>query len=305
MGGAERKNFKIFRELCGDKTLENVIIATTFWDTITPEVGDARQYEMSWNPNFYRSAIDRGAHFDRHDGTLESAHHLIAELVGFAPRALLIQEEMVDEGKSISETAAGAFIQDELTRDADAAEDRLDSLNEQMANAGVANGKYDVEIENLKKALEQTRGELEKIQLESKKLLETPSAAKPGSGERMRQIVRAMMRKETKLWETAQGSDSKKTLPVEVPEVVNGGYSRSVGSSMPQISPLNIRKRGSGSTTGSRTSTPNLLSTTAGSSVPPPPPPKSPAEIVLSLAIRSNKRFLDQEYYVPTFLRAR
>ena len=39
-------NMRLFRQLCGDGALGNVILATSFWDQVTPSVGAKREREL-------------------------------------------------------------------------------------------------------------------------------------------------------------------------------------------------------------------------------------------------------------------
>ncbi|KAG5219505.1 P-loop containing nucleoside triphosphate hydrolase protein [Salix suchowensis] len=50
MGGASTRNFKLFRGLCGDNMLQNVVIVTNMWSQVPLDVGEAREEELkrSW-----------------------------------------------------------------------------------------------------------------------------------------------------------------------------------------------------------------------------------------------------------------
>jgi hypothetical protein len=43
--GIAGRNFKMFRELCGDSTLKNVILVTNMWGDVPQDVGEAREEE--------------------------------------------------------------------------------------------------------------------------------------------------------------------------------------------------------------------------------------------------------------------
>ncbi|KZP07740.1 hypothetical protein FIBSPDRAFT_679870, partial [Athelia psychrophila] len=110
MGGIAVRNFGMFRKLCGDKSLKNVAIVTNFWSEVDPAVGDAREAELRGDDTFFKPVLEKQAKLLRHDGTLAAAHAVIAQIVDNQPMALLIQEELVDEHKSISDTAAGVEV---------------------------------------------------------------------------------------------------------------------------------------------------------------------------------------------------
>ncbi|KIP04290.1 hypothetical protein PHLGIDRAFT_109800 [Phlebiopsis gigantea 11061_1 CR5-6] len=114
MGGVSRRNLSMFRKLCGDETLRNVVIATTMWSEVTPERGAARELELRTDEILFKPLIDRGATMFRHENTLASAHALLRHLADNRPAPLRIQRELVDEGKDITQTAAGVELDREL-----------------------------------------------------------------------------------------------------------------------------------------------------------------------------------------------
>jgi len=113
MGGISRRNFSMFRRLCGDSTLKNVVIVTNMWGEVTPEKGEARELELSTDDAFFKPALEKGAVLDRHLHTKESGMRILARVVDNHPLALKIQTELVDEKKALLDTAAG----DELNRE--------------------------------------------------------------------------------------------------------------------------------------------------------------------------------------------
>ncbi|KAG5636062.1 hypothetical protein H0H81_009233 [Sphagnurus paluster] len=112
MGGISSRNFKMFRNLCGDKTLENVAIVTNMWAGVDLHIGEAREKELASKDMFFKPVLDKGAKLVRHDHTLESAHNIIRSFFNQVPQALQIQQEL-DSGMDISQTSAGR----ELDRD--------------------------------------------------------------------------------------------------------------------------------------------------------------------------------------------
>ena len=113
IGGISRRNFSMFRKLCGDETLGNVVIVTNMWGEVAPEIGAAREHELMTDDILFKPVIDQGARMLRHDRTLVSARAILHHIITNCPRALRIQKELVDEGKDIMQTAAGV----ELDRD--------------------------------------------------------------------------------------------------------------------------------------------------------------------------------------------
>ncbi|KAF9496552.1 hypothetical protein BDN71DRAFT_1366413, partial [Pleurotus eryngii] len=110
MGGTSTSNFKMFRGLCGDTALQNVVIVTNMWSEVPFDVGEAREEQLKSRDIFFKPALDKGAQIWRHDNTSTSARAIIHGIVFKDPLALCIQRELVDEQKDIAETAAGAEL---------------------------------------------------------------------------------------------------------------------------------------------------------------------------------------------------
>ena len=112
MGRSAVNQLDIFRELCGDDsaTLKNVIFATNRWDLLErEEVGVRRQIELENDHRFWKPMCKKGSKVRRYDGTTESAIKLIQLIMRNKPQPLKIQQELVDDGKPLSETRAGRF----------------------------------------------------------------------------------------------------------------------------------------------------------------------------------------------------
>ena len=106
----------MFRKLCGESTLQNVVIVTNMWGEVDPKLGDAREAELVREDIFFKPVLDKGARMSRHDNTCPSAKRIIRLILENHPLPLRIQEELVDEQKDISQTGAG----EELNRELDA-----------------------------------------------------------------------------------------------------------------------------------------------------------------------------------------
>lgn len=110
VGGTMRKNFNVFKQICGEDTLKNVIVATTMWDTVSPQVGETRERELASNDQYFKSVLDKDAHMVRYDNTTESARQVLQRVIDNHPLPLQIQNEMLNEEKEISQTAAAAEL---------------------------------------------------------------------------------------------------------------------------------------------------------------------------------------------------
>ena len=57
IGGTSRRNFRIFRELCGKESLCNVLIVTTMWLSVEPKVGETREQGLKTSERAYRLPV--------------------------------------------------------------------------------------------------------------------------------------------------------------------------------------------------------------------------------------------------------
>lgn len=110
MGGIARQNFSTVMRLIGDKAIQNTVIVTTMWDRVSNQEGEERLHQLKTSELFFKSAVDEGAPVTVHQRTVDSAQAIIRHLLCKSPVPLEIQKELVDEGKDISETAAGIEV---------------------------------------------------------------------------------------------------------------------------------------------------------------------------------------------------
>lgn len=163
IGGVARKNFRLFRKLCGDDTLEHVQIVTNMWSSVEREVGEEREHSLATSDRFFKPALDKGARFVRHDNTRHSAHAIIRQLVGLPPVALQLQREMVDEHKRLSDTDAGAIIHGELKQEVEKHVMEMQGMKSDLEELLQAKDQdHKEEIEELTSALAEMRMKLEK-----------------------------------------------------------------------------------------------------------------------------------------------
>lgn len=114
VGGSARKNFNMFCKLCGEDALPNVVLLTSMWGEVTPERGAARERELATDDLLFKPALDSGANMLRYGDSVESARSIISSIMNNSPRALRIQEQLVDAQTDIADTDAGQHLQQEL-----------------------------------------------------------------------------------------------------------------------------------------------------------------------------------------------
>ena len=168
-GGVATRNFKMFRELCGEKTLKNVVIVTTMWGEVTPAKGAAREAELATNTKFFKSAIDKQALLLRHDNTLSSAQSILCRIIHNQPLSLRIQDEVVTEGKDISQTAAGEELGRELAEQTRKFQAEMSALQEQT-NAAIREKDEETRME-LEEGRQNLRNQMMKAQMDMNKLV--------------------------------------------------------------------------------------------------------------------------------------
>ena len=127
----------MFRNLCGETSLRNVVIVTTMWDEITQLTGEERERELANKDVFFKPALDKGARLARHMDTLESAQAIIRSIIdnqSIIPITLQIQEEL-SRGLSISETQAGRELGRELFEQMERHRQEMRGLMSEMQEA--------------------------------------------------------------------------------------------------------------------------------------------------------------------------
>jgi len=168
MGGIAAKNFRMFRKLCGNTALQNVVIVTNRWGEVDPQVGAAREEELKSDDLFFKPAIDEGARTARHENTVPSAEKIIRLILENQPRPLRIQEELVNEQKDISETSAGEELNREINAQIKKHREEMRALREEMKQAmrdKDEKTRREIEVESRK-----MRGEIARLENDSHRL---------------------------------------------------------------------------------------------------------------------------------------
>ena len=153
----------MFRELCGDSTLRNVILVTNMWGAVSQDVGEEREEELT--TSFFKPVLNGGARLARHHNTIQSAHDIIRSIIRNQPAALQIQRELVDEGKGIIDTAAGEAINKELNEQIRRHQAELKTVKEEMEQVmkerdEETRRELDEETRKLQEHIERTRVDL-------------------------------------------------------------------------------------------------------------------------------------------------
>ena len=183
-GGIAGRNFDMFRKLCGDVTMSNVVLVTNMWSEVPSNIGEDREQELS--SKFFRPALNKGARMVRHNNTVQSTHDIIQRIVQNRPVALQIQRELVDEKKDIINTAAGEAINRELNEQMRRHQAELKEVQEEMAQALRAKD------EETRRELEDARKKLREHMEETAKDSEGMTSSYAAEKERVEALVEEM-----------------------------------------------------------------------------------------------------------------
>ncbi|OJD35963.1 uncharacterized protein BKCO1_14000150 [Diplodia corticola] len=107
--GSSVKTFEIFKKICGEEALKNVLLVTSRWSEVAPVTGAAREREL--RDKFWAYMLDKGSNMSRFHGDGDSAISLISQLLEKDSVVLDIQRELVDRRMRLHETCAGAYLQ--------------------------------------------------------------------------------------------------------------------------------------------------------------------------------------------------
>ena len=172
MGSTAKKNLRVFREICGDKSLDHVRIVTTNWNLVDEKQGNSRQdalFKGAFGP-----LIKEGAGLCRHDKGLESAQLIMSQLIHQPPVMMKIQEEL-NEGCTLADTSAGAMIIENMKELEEMHDKEMEVLRKEMEEALMVND------EELRLELDEERRKLEEMMArveEDRKTLEKTRKAR-------------------------------------------------------------------------------------------------------------------------------
>ena len=110
--------------------MKNGVVVTNMWGEVEQKKGEARESELA--DKFFNSALTKGARIFRHDNTRETAYKILRNVVDNQPLPLLLQTELIDEGKSLLETVTGAELNRELLEATQKQEEEIKKLQEEM-----------------------------------------------------------------------------------------------------------------------------------------------------------------------------
>lgn len=108
------KTFEILKKICGHEALKNVLLATSRWSETDEAIGADRERQLK--EKFWAYMVDRGSNISRFHGDRNSAISLVSQLLVQDNVVLQLQKELIDEGKNLNDTVAGAYVDDNLEK---------------------------------------------------------------------------------------------------------------------------------------------------------------------------------------------
>ncbi|KAF5327604.1 hypothetical protein D9619_004800 [Psilocybe cf. subviscida] len=186
MSGISTRNFKMFRRLCGDSTLKNVVVATNMWSEVSQDTGVAREAELSSNDLFFKPVLENGGQMLRHTNTPASAHAIISRIIDNHPLPLQIQRELVDQKMDLDDTGAGEELHKEMKIQMEKHRNEMHALHEEMQDA--IREKDEETRRELEIATRRLEEEMARVQNDSQKLASQYSEEKKQLEKRMEEI---------------------------------------------------------------------------------------------------------------------
>lgn len=114
-GGAAGRQLRMFKRLCGNDSLDSVVLATTFWQNVPLAQAEEREEQLRTDPKIWAPLIEHNSKVFRQDRERDSGESIIRYLVNRRKRVILqIQHELVSERKTFVETGAAEEVLGEL-----------------------------------------------------------------------------------------------------------------------------------------------------------------------------------------------
>ena len=116
MQGSARRNFFMFRKLCGSDCYRQIALVTTFWSQVGTDIGVERENELIVTEEFWGHMHKQGSKILRHSNDRQSAMAILDALLQDRKSiTLTIQREMKD-GKGLEETEAGQQLNADIIK---------------------------------------------------------------------------------------------------------------------------------------------------------------------------------------------
>lgn len=134
MGGSALSNLRMFRKLCGADALKNVILGTTFWETLSQSDIDIREAELK-DPkkDFWAKMVAKGSQIRKISQDRDSCLKIVREIADNHKVVFQVQDDIVNHGVGIAAAAREAVTESQRTQKA--FDDDVQVLLEKIRNA--------------------------------------------------------------------------------------------------------------------------------------------------------------------------
>jgi hypothetical protein len=134
--GSAMRNLRMFKKLCGNDSLGSVVLATTWWDRVDPNIGVKREKELIDTEEFWGGMVKNGSKVFRHLGNLQTGMEIVNYLIAKQRRVVLdIQHQMVDLRMPLDQTEAGKEVESERLKLKAEFEKKLRDVQEEKEEA--------------------------------------------------------------------------------------------------------------------------------------------------------------------------
>jgi hypothetical protein len=114
MQGSALSNIRMFRKLCGPGCFPNIVLATTFWGDVTPDLGAERERQLKENKEFWGDMVKKGSQVVRLGTDRDTGLKVLMEIAKKQKITLQSQHEMVTENKAAGDTTVAQELNAEI-----------------------------------------------------------------------------------------------------------------------------------------------------------------------------------------------
>lgn len=112
--GSTMVQIRVFKEFCGSDSYHNVVLGTTFWETIDESEATPREHELFSTPGFLGDIKDLGATTARVRKDRQSCIELVQSFADNEPVALKIQKDMAAGAGGFNSSDAAVALAPEI-----------------------------------------------------------------------------------------------------------------------------------------------------------------------------------------------
>lgn len=111
------KNLVLFKKLCGQNALKNVVLVTAMWNGVSSDLYHSREKELMATSEFWGYMMEQGSSCFRADSP-GSERQIVQYLASHNnPVTIDLQTQLVDDRRRLDETSAGQELQTEVAKD--------------------------------------------------------------------------------------------------------------------------------------------------------------------------------------------